>query len=130
MHAHNHTHCLTSLNAMMTSKFYKLGTVIAGRVGLLHETQMKSFKHHFGINPLVCDVICERVKAEQNLVVSRLHLLWALYFLCCYPKVKTIRKLFEVDIKTFRKHTGKIILYVKNLKVVSVCAYFFICLVH
>ena len=104
----------------MTSKLYKLGANITGSVGLSYESQMKSFKHHFGINPLACNVIYERIKAEQNAEISRLDFLWALYFLCCYPKVKMIRKLFGVDVKTFRKHTGKIILYIKNLKVVSV----------
>ena len=103
----------------MTSKLYKLGANITGSVGLSYGSQMKSFKHHFGNNPHACNVIYERIKAELNIAVCRLHFLWALYFLCCYPKVKLIRKLFDVDVKTFRKHIGKIILYIKNLKVVS-----------
>lgn len=103
----------------MASKFCKLGAAITGSEGLSYNTQLKQFKHHFGVNPHVCTVIMDRIKQEFNFVVYRMYLLWSLCFLCCYPKVKVIRKMFGVDVKTFRKHAGKIICCIKNLKVVS-----------
>lgn len=104
------------------SKFYKLGATITGSEGLSHNTQLKQFKHHFGVNPHDCNAIMDRIRQELNFVVYQMHLLWSLCFLCCYPKVKVMRKMFGVDVKTFRKHTGKIICFTKNLKIASDCA--------
>ena len=103
----------------MASKFYKIGANMTGSTGLCFNSQLKSFKHHFGVNPHVCAMINDRMNKQFNVVVCRMHLLWSLCFLCCYPKVKMIRKVLEVDVKTFRKHTSKIILYLKELNIVS-----------
>ena len=45
---------------------------------------------------------------------------------CCYPKVKVMRKVFEVDVNTFRKNTSKIIVCLKELKIVSSRAFYVI----
>jgi len=103
----------------MASQYYKLGSTITGTTGLSFKTQAKSFKQHFGVTPHTCNVIAQKLKSQFNYTVCRVHLLWSLYFLCCYPKVKLIRKLFSVDVKTFRKHTHEIILRIRKLKIVS-----------
>ena len=103
----------------MASQFLKLGSTITGATNLCFKTRTKQFKVHFGINPGTCKILHNRLYREFGVRVSRLHLLWSLYFLCMYPKVKAIRKLFGVDVKTFRKHTRKIIFYFKHLEVVS-----------
>ena len=103
----------------MSSKFYEIGTNITGSTGVCINSQIKPFKHHFGVNLHLCNMIMDRTNNQFNVVVCRMCLLLSLYFLCCYPKVKVIRKVFEVDVKTFMKHTLKIILYLKELKIVS-----------
>ena len=108
----------------MASVFYKMGSTITGASGLSFKTQIKAFRTHFGVNPHVCNVIYKKIKTEFNVVVCRIYLLWSLYFLCSYPKVKVIRKMFSVDVKTFRKHTSRIIVYIKRLNVVSVIELF------
>ena len=103
----------------MASKLYKIGATITGSIGLRFKSQIKSFKHHFGVNPHVCTMIMNRMNNQFNVVACRMHLLWSLCFLCCYPKVKVMRKVFEINVKTFRKHTSKINLCFKELKIVS-----------
>ena len=103
----------------MTSDFFKLDIEITGSAGLCFQAQKKAFKNHFGVNPRVCACIHKRIKIQFSVSVGKIFMLWSLYFLCCYPKVKTIRKLFGVDVKTFRKHTSEIIWHMKKLKVVS-----------
>ena len=103
----------------MATAFYKLGGKITGNTGLSFRTQSKSFKTHFGVNPHTCLVIYEKIKTQFSVVISREYFLWTLYFLCCYPKVKVMRKIFGVDVKTFRKHTSNIIWYLKRLNIVS-----------
>ena len=103
----------------MASDFCKLGSTITGASNLSYRTQIQQFKTHFGINPSTCHVLWKRINCAYNVIVSKTYLLWSLYFLCVYPKVKVIRKVFEVDVKTFRKHARKIIFHIKNLKIVS-----------
>ena len=85
----------------MASQYCKLGSAITRTAGLSFKTQAKAFKQHFGVTPHTCNVIAQKLKGQFNCTVCRVYLLWSLYFLCCYPKVKLIRKLFNVDVKTF-----------------------------
>ena len=103
----------------MASVFYKLGSDLLGTSNLSYKSKLLNFRRHFGVSPHTCDVIHKKIKKQHKNDVSKLYLLWSLYFLCEYPKVKTIRKIFGVDVKTFRKHTTYIIIYIKNLKIVS-----------
>ena len=103
----------------MASVFYKLGSSIIGTTGLSFKTQAKLCRQHFGINPHSTAVTHMRIKKELKMDVSKTYLLWSLYFLSWYPKVKTIRKVFGVDQKTYRKHTSQIIICIHLLKVVS-----------
>ena len=103
----------------MASKFYKIGANITGSTRLCFNSQLKLFKHYFGMNPYVCAMINDCISKQFNVVIYRMQFLRSLYFLCYYPKVKMIHKVFEVDVKTFRKHTSKIILYLKELNIVS-----------
>ena len=96
----------------MASMFHKLGSFILGTTNLSFKTQAKSYRHHFGINPHSTAVTHMRMKKELKMDASKTYLLWSLYFLSCYPKVKTIRK-------TYRKHASQIIICVRMLKVVS-----------
>ena len=107
----------------MASVFYKLGSDLLGISNLSYKSKLLNFRRHFGVSPHTCDVIHKKIKKQHKNDVSKLHLLWSLYFLCEYPKVKTIRKIFGVDVKTFRKHTTYIIIYIKNLKIVSKSKY-------
>ena len=103
----------------MASVFYKLGSDLLGTSTLSYKSKLLNFRRHFGVSPHTCDVIHKKVKKQHKNDVSKLYLLWSLYFLCECPKVKTMRKIFGVDVKTFRKHTTYIIIYIKNLKIVS-----------
>ena len=103
----------------MASVFYKLGSSILGTTNLSFKTQAKSHHQKFGINPHSTTATHKRMKKELKMDVSKIYFLWSFYFLSCYPKVKTIRKVFGVDQKTYRKHTSQIIIYIRLLKVVS-----------
>ena len=103
----------------MASVFYKLGSDLLGTSTLSYKSKLLNFRRHFGASPHTCDVIHKKIKKQHKNDVSKLYLLWSLYFLCEYPKVKTMRKIFGVDVKTFRKHATHIIIYIKNLKIVS-----------
>ena len=85
----------------MASQYYKLGSTITGTTGLSFKTQAKAFKQHFGVTPHTCNVIAQKLKAQFNHTARRAYLLWSLYFLCCYLKVKLIHKLFNVNVKPF-----------------------------
>ena len=103
----------------MASVFYKLGSDLLGTSTLSYKSKLLNFRRHFGVSPHTCDVIHKKIKKQYKNDVSKLYLLWSLYFLCEYPKVKTTRKIFGVDVKTFRKHTTCVVACVKNLKIAS-----------
>ena len=112
-------HTVLAIMCVMASKFYKIGANATGSTGLCFSSKTKSFKHDFAVNPHVCVMIMDRMSDQFNVVACRMCLLWSLHFLCCYPKVKVTRKVFEVDVKAFRKHASEIKLFSKELKTLS-----------
>lgn len=62
------------------------------------------FVAFFGVYPNVCEEVSKLI-ASQPLLSScyPCHLLWALYFLKCYPTERTAAIVLHVDEKTYRK---------------------------
>ena len=119
-------HTILATTCMMASNFHKIGTNETGNTGLCFNSQIKSFNNHFGVRQHVCTMIMDHMSNLCKVVMCRMCLFWSLNFLCCYPKVKVTRNVFEVDVKTFSKHISKTILCSKELNIVRSRAIFVI----
>ena len=91
---------------MTEMEFWTLGSSITKHningsnvIGLLR------FKSHFGITPMACEVVWEKISPEKPINCKPIHLLIALSFLKMYNTEPQRHSLFGLDEKTIRKYT-------------------------
>ena len=82
-------------------------------------TELRRFKALFGVSPLVCTVLWNKIGRSKPKKSSPTHLLWALLFLRVYSNEHTNRALTGVDEKTFRTWAWRFVCAISKLNVVS-----------
>lgn len=80
---------------------------------------LRRFKSLFGVTPLICSIIWNKIRPNIKNGCSPKHLLWTLMFLRNYNTEETNRAILNVDEKTIRKYVWDIIDYISSLRVVS-----------
>jgi hypothetical protein len=82
----------------------------------------RRFHYHFGVSPLVCAIIYNRVKNSEHKVVGSRphHLLWTLCFLKTYVTEGVLATMLHSTEKTVRKWVWKWIDAIHELDVVRI----------
>ena len=106
--------------------FYRLAKDVQRRTGqkiAMTGTEDRRFREYFGTGVAVaihvCTLLTENDLLPENAEVS--HLLWAMYFLKCYPRTEegcaaAASKKGAVDPKTWRKHIWPVIYALSDLE--------------
>lgn len=81
-------------------------------------TRLRRYKSFFGVTPLVCFIVWQKLKNEAPSGSHPKHLLWCLNFLKQYTVDHTRKAIFEADEKTVRKWTWIFVKLISDLNVV------------
>lgn len=81
-------------------------------------TSHRKFRSFYGVSPNVCAHLWRliRIKPDDS---RPCHLLWSLLFLRCYNVEDMNASIVEVDPKTFRKWTWKLVNAIAELEIVG-----------
>lgn len=105
-----HAQSIMSMSALHSSKLNR-GS---------RETTLNRFRALFGVTPLTCAIIWNRLRTVIPEGGSPNHLLWALLFMKIYATEHVNRSLTGADEKTLRKWIWTFVELISNLSVVSV----------
>jgi len=94
--------------------------------GLSILVERRRFRAIFGVSPLVCSIVWNKLDGSVCRRARPKHLLWALLFLKVYASEHNNRVLVNADEKSFRKWAWRFVKYVANLRIESY-VYLFIC---
>lgn len=81
---------------------------------------LRRFKSFFGITPIVCSIIWQKIKDEVPEGGEPKHLLWSLMFLKQYTDEHTRRSIVGADEKTMRKWTWIFVEMLSNMDAVTI----------
>lgn len=105
---------------MNEQTFFKLGNVYTETVSTSSEyVALRRFQSFFGVSPLVCSLIWEKIENAVPSGGAPKHLLWSLCFLKQYSVEHNRRSLFHADEKTIRKWTWIFVELLSELDVVT-----------
>lgn len=80
---------------------------------------LRRFKSFFGVTPIVCSIIWEKLSDELPPLAEPKHLLWTLLFLKQYGNEHTRRAIVRADEKTIRKWTWIFVELLSNMNAVT-----------
>lgn len=86
---------------------------------------LRRFKALFGVTPVVCSIIWEKIRASIPKGGEPKHLLWALLFLKQYSDEHARRSTVGADEKTMRKWTWKFVELLSQMNVVLLLEIFY-----
>lgn len=105
---------------MKEPTFFKLGNVYTETKWTTSQyAALRRFKSFFGVTPIVCSLIWDRIKHNVPNGGERKHLLWCLSFLKQNAVEHYRRSIFRADEKTIRKWTWIFVELLSNLDVVT-----------
>lgn len=102
------SHKFPIMSTICVETFLYFAWVIYGarRIQGIEATKQEynDFRSTFGTEPLICVEIWNLIEPEDNIHSDAMpyHLLWSLYYLCCYPKQKQLALFLRIDVKTAR----------------------------
>lgn len=100
--------------------FLKLGNVYTDTKSASSQyVALRRFKSFFGITPLICSLIWNKIEQAVPSGGAPKHLLWSLCFLKQYSVEHTRRAIFHADEKTIRKWTWIFVELLSELDVVK-----------
>ena len=100
--------------------FWKLGNIYTkSSLTRSENVALRRFKSHFGVTPIICSLIWEKLRTELPVGASPQHLLWGLSFLKQYSDEHYRRSVFRADEKTIRKWKWIFVTYLSNMNVVN-----------
>lgn len=111
--------------------FIKLGNVYTKSSSMRSAPiALRRFKSFFGVTPIVCSIIWEKLRDELPVGAEPKHLLYGLSFLKQYCDEHNRHATFGADEKTMRKWTRIFVTLLSNMNVVTIfynfllgCAY-------
>lgn len=86
---------------------------------------LRRFKSFFGVTPIVCSIIWEKLTDELPAGAEPKHLLWSLLFLKQYSNEHNRRSIVNADEKSIRKWTWIFVELLSNMNVVTLSYNFF-----
>ena len=105
---------------MNPTEFLKLGSEYTkSNLTKSKAIAFRRFMSFFGITPLVCSIVWDKVKQNAPLGSAPKHLLWSLSFLKEYSHEHYRRAIFKADEKTIRKWTWIFVKLLSDLDVVN-----------
>lgn len=111
---------------MTTRTFSRLGNIYMKNSSIgSNKTTLRRFKSFFGVTPLLCSIIWEKIESSAPSESKPKHLLWTLYFLKQYDVEHTRRPLLNADEKTIRKWTWIFVKLLSDLDVVIILINYF-----